>query len=231
MVRSLFIIMGMTLLLSLDMTAQNKKATTNEKDINLFTRRHDIGVNFTNVLGNLLSLNPDNENSPFGLTYRYHFGKNSFRMGLNGFNNTESSNESLGQEFIQRDIKTSLFSGRVGMEWHKYISRKFIFSYGIDVLYLRNSEVSNVTISGNNGEFNRSQSDEKSNGIGGGPIIRFDFKINDLFSISTESTLYFIQQQETDVLKSNNAPLINEKNVTESFKLVLPNALFVNIHF
>ncbi len=68
--------------------------------------KNEIGINFTNVLGNVLSLNPENASSPYGLTYRRHMGKISFRSAVN-INITKTSEDDFSNGlFINRKLNS-----------------------------------------------------------------------------------------------------------------------------
>jgi hypothetical protein len=193
-----------------------------------FVHKNELGVNATNILGNLLSLNPNNINSPYGLTYRRHFGKSSLRIGVNG---SKKSDEDFNfNNGFKNTKETSIFM-RLGLEWHNSISSRFMFSYGFDVLadqFRDFSEIRNFDQFGNLGTI---ESTETNIAIGGGPILRFDFKFNDRISISTESSFYYKFATSTDKLLSSGQLLIDDKSNKQSGELLLPNALFVNIAF
>jgi hypothetical protein len=199
-----------------------------------FTNPNELGVNITNVLGNVLSLNPNNINSPYGLIYRRHIGTSSLRLGLDvGLSTIEDFSFSNN---IQSQKKTTerAINSRIGYEWHLPINRRFMFSYGLDVVFNRfsdDSEISEFTFN-SGGSFTKFfKSEETTLGFGGGPVLRFDYRFNDRLSLSTESTFYYIRNRSTDRLYDGNLLLIDDKFNTSNLNLVLPQSLFVNLVF
>lgn len=197
-----------------------------------FTHGNELGVNITNVLGNVLSLNPNNINSPYGLIYRRHLGSTSLRTGLDvGINSKEDF--TFGNN-IQSERKTTeqTINARIGYEWHLPINRKFMFSYGFDIIGNRFSDDSEITeFSFNGNVINDFKSEERTLGFGGGPVLRFDFRFNDRLSLSTESTFYYIRNRSTDKLYDGGQILIDDKANANNLNLVLPQSLFVNLAF
>lgn len=205
------------------------------KDISTFYQhKNEIGVNVTSVLGNVLSLNPNNIGTPYSLIYRRHFGKISLRLGGNYKQDNNSTFEFTNGTQKNIELSEKAIDARLGFEYHYPISPRFMFSLGIDGTYNRSSDVSNVKefIFTNTGsESNEFESAETTNGYGGGPFIRFDFKFNDRISLSTESTMYYNYSKSTDNLIRNNTVITSNRDSDQKIQLVLPQALFVNIAF
>lgn len=199
-----------------------------------FTHRNELGVNITNVLGNVLSLNPNNINSPYGIIFRRHLGSTSLRLGLDvGIASTEDFTFGNNVQ-TRKKINEKTINSRIGYEWHLPINKKFMFSYGLDIIANRFSDDSDLTESSFNsgGTVSKSfKSEERTFGYGGGPVLRFDFRFNERLSLSTESTLYYIRSTSTDKLFDRGQLLLNDKSNTNNLSLVLPQSLFVNLAF
>lgn len=191
--------------------------------------KNELGINVTNVLANLLSLNPNTANSPYGITYRRHLGKTSFRSAFN-FNITNSSdNDFANGNFINRKLKVLTIDTRFGIEKHMLLSKRFLFSYGFDVL--AGYEKENSVIENFSTSFNTFTSDENTLGVGLGPVLRFEFKISDRLFLSTESSFYGYYDKTTESLNVNGNVSNEPDKSTSNLKLELPQSLFFNISF
>jgi hypothetical protein len=200
------------------------------KDIKLFyPYKNEIGINVTNVLGNVLSLNPNNASSPYGITYRRHLGSSSFRSGFNiNIINTEEDDFSNGN-FITRNLNLMSVDTRFGWEKHMLLSKKFMFSYGIDLLLgyeKENSEILDFNL-GNTSFI----SDLNTLGVGVGPVLRFEFKISDRLFLSTESSFYGYHEMTKETLTIGNNTSDEPDKSRTNLKLELPQSLFFNISF
>lgn len=201
-----------------------------KNDINTFyPYKNEIGINFTNVLGNVLSLNPDNASSPYGLTYRRHMGNISFRSAVN-INITNSSADDFSNGlFIRRTLNIVKSDFRVGLEKHLVLHKRVLFSYGIDILGAignEKSEIQDFNLGGNT-----FISDKKTFGAGVGPVLRLEYKISDRIFISSESSLYGFISQTKSSLTINGTKDDDTKSSDSSLILVLPQSLFFNISF
>jgi hypothetical protein len=191
--------------------------------------KNEIGINVTNVLGNLLSLNPNNAKSPYGITYRRHFGKASFRSAYNiNVTNTSEDDFSNGN-FINRKLNILTIDTRFGLEKHMLLSKKFLFSYGFDVLAGYKKE--NSVVESFNSSSNTFTSDEKTLGVGLGPVLRFEFKISDRLFLSTESSFYGYHETTSESLNINGTISNEPEKKSSNLKLELPQSLFFNVSF
>lgn len=191
--------------------------------------KNEIGINFTNVLGNVLSLNPENASSPYGLTYRRHMGKISFRSAVNINITNTSENDFSNGLFINRTLNIIKSDFRVGLEKHLVLHKKVLFSYGIDILGSIGNEKSEIQ------DFNLGGStfvsNENTYGGGLGPVLRLEYKISDRIFISSESSLYGFFSKTNANLTINGVQDEETKSSDSSLILVLPQSLFFNISF
>jgi len=210
-------------------------AAQDEGNDHFFNYKNELGINFTNVLGNVLSLNPNNANSPYGITYRRHGKKVSFRTS---FQFDLSSNEDFSfnssGSFENTNLEEKLLETRIGLEWHLPLTKNFLFSYGLDALFGIRDKYSNIVsfVFNNSGEVSQSfaENSETQYSYGGGPMIRMLYKLSDRVSLSTESSLYFIYANVENTFTTNNVKDSNDKSIY-NLKLSLPQSLFINIAF
>ncbi len=203
--------------------SQDAKTTIQE----FYTYKNEIGINFTNVLGNVLSLNPNNVSSPYGITYRRHFGNKSFRSGFN-FRTGSKSTEDFSSGAIRRDLSELSLVFRAGLESHIVLTKRILFSYGFDVLTSYENEISEIF------DFISSGSSFNSNdwlaGAGLGPMLRLEYKISDRIFISSESSLYGFYKKGKNNLTVNGVTQ-SENKKEYGVELLLPQSLFFNISF
>jgi hypothetical protein len=193
--------------------------------------KNEIGINFTNVLGNVLSLNPNNANSPYGFTYRRHGKKMTFRSAFNINISSSEDSDFLSGSFINKTISDQITQARVGLEKHIVLSPKFLFSYGIDFLasyIVNNSSVSSFDSFGGSTTFTN---DKNTVGFGIGPMLRLEYKISDRIFISSETSLYGFYSNTTDLLRISGQADEKTTSNKSSFISELPQSLFFNISF
>ena len=196
-----------------------------------YTYTHELGINVTNVLGNVLSLNPNNASSPYGLTYRRHWKKISFRSGINFKFFSDENSDFVGGNFQLKKLKNTNLDLRIGLEKHFPLSSKVLLSYGADILGGYETEFSSVeefTVNGTNQFFS---SDERTLGMGAGPMLRLEYKITPHLFISTEASFYGYIRRTNEQLSING--IISEEPLKTDYtiELQLPQSLFVNIAF
>jgi len=192
--------------------------------------KNELGINFTNVLGNVLSLNPNNANSPYGLTYRRHIGQKSFRSAFSFLVNNEINNTFINGLFLTRTINQTTSQFRIGLEKHIVLNKRVLFSYGFDLLGMVKTDNSSVEDFNNFGG-TTFISKETTFGGGAGPMLRLEYKISDRLYISSECSLYGFYSSTTENLKFGNQPSEQTKSSDSSIELLLPQSLFFNISF
>ncbi len=207
---------------------QNTNKNIAVKDFHVHT--HELGLNVTNVLGNIFSLNPESDSYPYLLTYRKHLNPNiAFRTGFNlGINQSVDSGVD-GNFFLERKLSTYRTDIRLGMERKIPLSQKFLFSYGLDVLGRFNVENSEVKDQGFGG--NTFISLERTIGGGFGPMIRFEFKISNRMFLSIESSFYGFYSQKTETIEINGFRDTEPAKSFFNLEMALPQSLFFNVAF
>lgn len=208
--------------------AQNSSSTDGNLSVSDFYKfRNEIGINVTNILGNVLSLNPNNTTSPYGITYRRHYDKTSLRTGLSINYNNLSQNDFSGT-FFTRKFGLVTSDMRVGFEKHLVLSRKMMFSYGIDALFGYSAEHSEIVNFNSATEF---ISDQTTLGLGGGPVMRIEFKLSDRLFFSTECSLYAFYNSTSETLTENGVISEEPQKTSTNLSLTLPQTLYFNISF
>ena len=191
--------------------------------------KNEIGINVTNVIGNVLSLNPNNASSLYGLTYRRHSGKWSFRSAFNiNYSNLEDEDFGSGSVFT-RKLNITETNTRIGFEKHMVLSKRMMFSFGLDALLginTENSEIIDFNFGGNT-----FASQQNTIGYGLGPVLRFEYKISDRLFISTESSLYGYTETTKESLTVNGVNSDEPTKKSSNIRLELPQSLFFNVSF
>lgn len=206
-------------------TSYSQTAKSNMDEF--YPYKNELGINFTNVLGNVLSLNPNNANSPYGLTYRRHYGRKSFRSGLN-LSLRNGAKDDFSGGVLTRNLNESSTQVRVGVEYHMPLSRAFQFSWGIDVLGSYENEKSEIVDLISSGSSFLSHNWLAGAGIG--PVFRLEAKLSDRMYLSTESTIYGTYHYGKDNTTINGTT-ISESKKEWNLELVLPQSLFFNVSF
>jgi hypothetical protein len=190
-----------------------------------YTKRYDIGVNATSLISKVISAADDSKDSPIGIYFRKKNDKYGIYLGLSAL----SSNEDFFDNNLSLSVNTNNFYGRIGFEKYKSLSSKFNVGYGLAVVASSAKEETQEGKSVGN-IFSQTSSKIENIDFGGGPVLRFEYKLNNLISLSTESSLIGTYNKKTttvrtskgeDVLKSNGYLIATD----------IPSQLFINIHF
>jgi len=196
-----------------------------DEDSILNEKYSEFGINVTSFVNEFISLN--NNNSDVGkymVTYKYHFGKKAFRLGLGGrFSQMDDETEGGGN----RSTKHNVFDIRVGYEIKNKISSRWAYYVGIDGVFGWNEFTSTT--------FNFDQVEIKNTltSFGGGPIMGIQFFINPKISLATEGGLFFVTDTSREMEKFSINPNFNKDESSSSSRLNfgLPTSLFFIIRF
>jgi hypothetical protein len=183
----------------------------------------EIGLNITNTLAGFLNADGiDAPADPYLVSIKFVRRTNVLRLGFNlkTLNTTEEELQ------LRRERKELTFQGRLGFEKRVPINRRCAVHWGLDAI----AEVGNtkVTTSANFGE---AALNLAIWGIGGGPVLGFQFRPHPRVILSTEAALYALARFRSEQENIPPAPP-NENRVTE-FKLssIVPSALYVHFAF
>jgi hypothetical protein len=197
-------------------------AINNKDDASPFyEHKHEIGINASQLLSNLLSLNVNNTpNTPFGIHYAYHQPKFTIRLGINALYKKQRD---LGGFNNNNELLDHAFGARLSVEKNFNILPRLNLQAGIDGIVQNTHEESVIT-----GQFLTSTNLLT---LGGGPALRMIFKVNKHINIGTESTAYCTYGvQEKIVQLSTPTPDVKKSNFT-GFNLTMPTALYISILF
>jgi hypothetical protein len=190
-----------------------------------YTKRYDIGVNATSLISKVISAADDSKDSPIGIYFRRKSDKSGIYLGLAAL----SSNEDFFENNLSLTVITNNLFGRLGFERYKSLSSKFNVGYGLAVVASTAKEETQESKSIGS-TFTQTSSKIHNIDFGGGPVLRFEYKLNNLISLSTESSLIGTLNKKTttvstskgeDVLKTNGYLIATD----------IPSQLFINIHF
>lgn len=181
---------------------------------------HEVGADVTKLLlsaiGNAATLVQDN---PHLISYKYRLANgNALRTGLG----LELDN--LNRPGTRLDVNRQSFSGRLGYEWRKYLEKRWVAFFGLDLLASYSSE--NAFTDGNNPAeiiFTNRQ-------FGGGPVIGLQFALNKRLMIGTEASLYASYQEDVQSVEFEIETNLNDSNFSNhsSLKLTPPQWFYLS---
>jgi len=170
-----------------------------------------FGIQANQLINQIFSFgNPPAVNNPYLLTYSV----NSLATG-SGFNAgvgyTVHSTHDQSDPNTERSTDVSTFSIRVGLEKKAYLSKRWLVSYGADLLY---GDESNNSTTSTKFQFNTNSSESKSstNYLGLGPRLTLNYFFSDRLLLGTEATYYF-----------KSLKIDQKLTITQTFVTVDPN--------
>lgn len=192
-----------------------------------YSHKHQIGLNVTNILANVLSLNSNTTASPYGITYRRFFDTYSFRSALNLRYNS-SKNDNLGSQ--QRVLKELDLFLRAGLEKYLPINKVLMVTYGADAIIGYGYFSSKVTdlFSSSSGFFTNTGNTYK---YGLAPVMRLEWKLSPRLTLSTESSFMAVASTSISTLNQPNLPTQKTNRTNVDIQLSLPQSLFFNVAF
>lgn len=163
-----------------------------------------------------------------GIIYKRSFSKGALRIG-SSFSVSNSTSENEDQ--YSRDSKSNYFAPRLGYEFHQNIKNWLLF-YGADLQYSYSYNSQKTDYIGNS-YMNSSESTYKSNRIGLRPFVGVKYKINNKFSITTETGILasYNTSENTEIQSFEINP--DEENTTKStgFSALLEPLGLVSLNF
>ncbi|MGB1247440.1 MAG: hypothetical protein ACPG4Z_01040 [Chitinophagales bacterium] len=212
---------------------KDKKEYINEKS------KHEIGVNATFFVKQFFNFsNTTLEISPYAFSYKFISKNNhAFRTGIGmdfrALNDPAEEDDDL-------DIKNSSINldWRVGYEKQVAISKKFIFTGGVD--FVNDMRIQTVKSTQNlfvgpigpplESEVKTTNSEI---GFGVGPVIGFQVNFTDRIGLYTESALIMKQTMIKNETKVSEAPDLDTKDKSSEIRMdfVLPTSLYFAIRF
>jgi hypothetical protein len=149
-------------------------------------KKHEIGMNTTLLIKQVLGLNSTNiPFSPYLLTYRYAINSNTnFRAGAGLIVQKTASTEN---DINKRYSKSYAMDYRIGIEKQNRLTERWKAYYGIDLIYTYSEILSETSF----GSFNN-----QVKGYGAGPVVGIQFYLNKRMSLFAEASLYYSNVDE-----------------------------------
>ena len=186
---------------------------------------HEIGLNVTNLLTDLLGNNNRSDPGTYLISYKHLRGKRAFRVGLNvnyAFKNTDNG---FGQtiKLVNQNIQL-----RMGKEWRRNITPKFQSYFGFDGLAGLLNEESTASVTNN-----FIVQKDRTLIFGAGPVLGFQFAIFDGLLIGTEGSLYATYNSISTTFETfsnfQNPPARTSNGL--NIQTNLPKSLFLILKF
>lgn len=200
-----------------------------QKDSSFF----EIGLNVFPVLRNYNSAESEITLNPYALQIEKSFGKVGLRVGV-GFRSTENTEEPSdfnGQNTFVQD--TSTMDIRFGVALYKNFSEKWSIKYGIDAIIANRSSNSNTIFVNANNVRHETTNNTESSGFGVAPFIFAQYHFSKNFSIGTEMSFRYLNNDISMVRENTEFPEFNAEIIRTKteLELLFPTALFVIVRF
>jgi hypothetical protein len=224
------------ILFSSSLFAQTVEPTSN------FNKNYQVqaGINVIGFVRQFVNFSGNNNNistSPYSINLKVFkkLAKQDALIGIrlgSGYVNINSSAEeatSSNSNFIET------LDFRVGMEFQKSITKKWIGYVGFDYIYQKgtNNSVSRFINNGGNPVQNVTSNNRTTNMDGAGLVFGMQFNFNKHIALATEATYYYsdtkTKTSNFSTNNNNNQPPSTNKNT--STNLILPNLLNFTILF
>ncbi|MFO0360060.1 MAG: hypothetical protein ACK50N_06140 [Flavobacteriales bacterium] len=202
---------------------------TAQKDSSFF----EIGLNVFPVIRNYNSAESDITLNPYALQLEKSFGKFGLRVGAGyrSIENTEEPSDFNGQNTFVQD--TSTMDLRLGVVLYKNFNEKWSIKYGVDAIVANRSSNSNTIFVNANNIRHETTNNTESSGFGVAPFIFAQYHFSKNFSIGTEMSFRYLNNEISTVRENTEFPEFNaEINRTKTeVELLFPTALFVIVRF
>ena len=186
---------------------------------------HELGLNVTSLLTDLLGNNNRVETGDYLISYKKLTGNTAFRVGL-------TANFSIKKEDnfnFNNSLTNQNFQLRMGKEWRHAIASKLEYYFGVDGIVGTKLEQSSATVSG--GIIIQSN---RLTTLGGGPVLGFQYALFDRLLLGTEGALYAALSRNTIDFQSFNSSgglIPPKKSDGLDVQTHLPKFLFLILKF
>ena len=218
------------IIISVSIYGQELTQDTSKKEFN-----NVIGLNITGLLNQIRYYYPYDYNqypyyynipSQYIITYKRIYKKSAIRFGIGGM---ISNNSSTNNDTIDSDTKSGNINIGVGYEHYGYISKKWTFYYGIDI-------IGNYNYSDYQYEYSANTiSKETSTTIqyGASPLFGLIFRFNKRISIATETSydIMYTQTKRENSYSNNPNNKSNYKSTGVQTQFNAPTAFIIRIQF
>ncbi|HEY8936456.1 MAG TPA: hypothetical protein VIM65_14600 [Cyclobacteriaceae bacterium] len=199
---------------------------------------HYIGIQSNQLFRQILNLSNTNTaiDNPYLLVYAVNSTKNG--CGLNASVGLTSTEVTTGDASAKKKSDINDFYLRLGFEKKSMISKRWLVSWGIDILFEQQDDKTINTTTPSPGSSTKITTDTSNKAGGIGPRFTLNYKISDKIFIGTETSYYYKSGKNTSTV--NFASTFNSQTTTSktdsseksrSFQLAVPVALFVIVKF
>jgi hypothetical protein len=209
-----------------------QKDSTNAKVVD-----HYIGIQANQLLRQLFNLS--NNSSAVVNPYLINYSLNSIRTGwgLNaGIGYTVNSSD-VTQGNVTTDAKINSFSFRIGVERKVLLSKKWMVSYGLDLLADKNDNTTTSTTQFS-GQTNATEIDLITKDSGFGPRFTLNYYVTPKIILGTEASYYYKAinvHQKTSNTSSGSGGTSSSSDETDQnqkqFNFVTPAIIFLILKF
>jgi hypothetical protein len=202
-------------------TAQSLYLATGQDSLNSKKERRNyqyIGVQANQLLNQLFSFG--NTTTPTNNPYLIVFSTNSKLTGWGynaGLGYTINSTTDNSDPNTQRKDNINNFSVRFGLEKKQFLSKKWMASYGFDLLYNKQGDDSNV-VSQFQFNSNTSDSNTSTKSFGGGPRMTLNYFITTRIILGTEATYYYKYVKVSDKITNTSVNIVTDGNGNQTFQ-------------
>ncbi len=196
-----------------------------QKEPKNMTLQHELGLNVTNLLTDLLGNNNRTDAGVYLLSYKKVKSNRALRIGAT-INFSVKNQNNLN---VSSSLTNQNFQLRIGRETRQNLSTKFQYYYGLDFIGGFQQEQSSATA----GSGQIIQTDKVFT-IGGGPVLGFQFAIYDRLLIGTEGSLYAAYNKSSVDFKAFTTGSVvfpNKKSEGMNIQTNLPKFLFLIVKF
>ena len=203
-----------------------------EKDNPTKPFNHELGLNVTNLLTDLLGNNNRTDPGDYLITYKKVTGNKAFRLGLTArFSIKDENNNNFNNTLTNQN-----FQIRMGKENRYNLSSKFQYYMGGDAILGFKSEQTSASVITSGGSNFIIQTD-RNIVAGGGPVLGFQYALLDRLLIGTEGAVYAAFNRSSVDFKVNNGistggtPFPSKKTNGIDVQTHLPKFLFLIVKF
>lgn len=193
--------------------------------------QHEVGINITNLLVNVLGNDGNVNDVDFNdIVYRRIKGNKALRIGFGVRLLVNQLDETNSPGTTQlKDINMTL---SIGKEFRKNVGKKWLY-YGGIMAYLNGGSSQSETLiqDSSSGMLSRISASSWNLGIGAGPIVGFQFNINDHLSLGSQGAFIMFFSNRYHSLNSYVVPEEKSSTFTFTANTLLPSLLFLNLQF
>ena len=196
-----------------------------EKTDTVKTSQHELGLNVTGLITNLIGSNTQTDLGAYLVSYKHLKGNKAFRLGATVNVAYKKDNTAA----FETKLNSQNFQLRLGQETRHRLSNRGQYYFGFDgVMGYRLEEGAGIT------NFSTIIQKDEVFSIGLGPVVGFQFVIFDQLLVGTEGSLYAVFNKSTTTFSdsnSRNTPIPKRESQQTTLQTNLPKFIFVILRF